>query len=112
MSEDTYDDSEDMEYSETSAADEYSVNENTNNSENDDNQSSISEGVIIDENNENNNSESQLNQEEPKWQSQFVGNGFDCTCYGSCLCKRYKPKSPYDTDCFYCGHHLNDHTPR
>ena len=38
--------------------------------------------------------------------------GFDCYCTGGCLCKRYAPKSTFDTDCFYCGHHLSDHTKR
>ncbi len=42
----------------------------------------------------------------------FIGGGWDCTCYGSCLCKYYRPKSTYDEDCFYCGHHKSDHTPR
>ena len=42
----------------------------------------------------------------------FVGKGWDCTCYGSCLSKHYAPKSENDDDCRYCGHHISDHTPR
>lgn len=41
----------------------------------------------------------------------FTGDEWDCVCR-SCLCKRYRAKSVYDTHCFYCGHSLNDHTKR
>lgn len=42
----------------------------------------------------------------------FVGNGFDCTCSGKCLCRYYAPKGTYDTDCAYCGHGLHWHRRR
>ena len=45
-------------------------------------------------------------------QTSFTSSGWDCTCYGSCCCKYYRPKSENDDDCFYCGHHKSDHTPR
>ena len=45
-------------------------------------------------------------------QISFEAAGFDCYCTGGCLCKRYAPKSTFDTDCFYCDHHLSDHTKR
>lgn len=38
--------------------------------------------------------------------------GWDCTCYGSCGCRYYRPKSENDDDCFYCGHHKSDHKRR
>ena len=42
----------------------------------------------------------------------FGSSGFDCTCYGGCLCTHYDPKGVYDTDCVYCGHSIHDHRKR
>lgn len=69
--------------------------------------SSQDENCDVEDNEESENNDSILNRN-----PSFTGDGWDCTCSGSCLCKYYEPKGTYNTDCYYCGHGIGSHRKR
>ena len=42
------------------------------------------------------------------YQPSFTGNKYKCSV-GGCLCRKYEPKSTFNSDCKNCGHHKKDH---